>query len=335
MFKRLVSLSQRHIAVYSTVASDPPIFYIPRFANNIAEFTDSFRVLFDHLISRRVYVFYAHYSSVTPREGAEIAKLEAEHRRMYPSFSFIHLCNYAEQLERLKSLGLDAYLCNHNAFVDEKLFKPLDDVPKIVDAVYDARFIPCKRHHLAAELESLGLIYYSVPNEDESYVEDVKRTLAQATLLNHSDSGEYKTLSAAGVNRALNQCRVGLCLSAEEGAMFASIQYLLAGLPVVTTASIGGRDEFFDAENSIIVEADPLAVKRGVQIMIEKSIDRDLIRSRTLERMNIHRQRFISLVQKIYDSEGNGRNFSKEWDGIFFNKLVRNQKHIETLELFV
>ena len=334
LLERLVTLSRRHIAVYSTVSTDPPIFYIPRFANNIAEFTDSFSFLFDRLNSRRVYVLYAHYSSVTPREADEIAKLEVEHRRTYPSFTFIHLCNYNEQLERLKSLGLNAYFCSHNAFVDENLFKPLDDVEKTVDAVYDARFIPCKRHHLASDLESLGLIYYTVPNENETFIENAKRNFAHATFFNHSDSGEYNTLSAAQVNRALNQCRVGLCLSKEEGAMFASIQYLLAGIPVVTTASIGGRDEFFDDENSITVEPDPSSVKRGVQIMIERNVDRDRIRGRTLERMNVHRQRLISLVQDIYDSEGTGRNFSREWDGIFFNKLVRNQKHVETLEMF-
>lgn len=334
LLERLVEMSRRHIAVYSTVAVDPPIFYIPRFADKTAEFTDSFSILFDQLKSQRVYIFYAHYSSVTAREADEMAKLEVEHRRRYPSFTFIHLCNYSEQLERLQSLGLNACFCNQNAFVDENLFKPLEDVAKAFDAVYDARFIPCKRHHLASDLESVGLIYYTVPNENESFIEDAKRNFAHAKFFNHSDSGEYKTLSAAGVNRALNQCRVGLCLSKEEGAMFASIQYLLAGLPVVTTANIGGRDEFFDDENSITVESDPSAVKRGVQIMIERNVDRDLIRDRTLERMNVHRQRFISLVQDIYDSEGKGRNFSKEWDGIFFNKLVRNQKHIETLEMF-
>jgi glycosyltransferase involved in cell wall biosynthesis len=332
---RLVELQRRHVAVYSTVSFDPPIFYVPRFGNNIAEFTDSFSILFDQLKNRRVFVLYAHYSPAAAREAVEFAKLDAEHRRRYPLFTFIHLCNYIEQLERLKGLGLNVCFCNHNAFVDEKLFRPLSNVEKTFDAVYDARLMPFKRHHLAADLESLALIYYSVPTVDEiSYMEDVKNSFAHAKFFNHSDSGEYKSLSSVEINHALNRCRVGLCLSAQEGAMFASIQYLLAGLPVVTTASIGGRDEFFDDENSITVEPDPVSVKRGVRIMIERNVDRDLIRRRTLERMDAHRQRFISLVQDIYDSEGIGRDFSKEWDGIFFNKLARNQKHIETLEMF-
>ena len=48
------------------------------------------------------------------------------------------------------------------------------------------------------------------------------------------------------VNNFLNQCKVGIILSEVEGANYASIQYLLAGLPVVSTKSKGGRDVFFD-----------------------------------------------------------------------------------------
>jgi len=184
-------------------------------------------------------------------------------------------------------------------------------------------------------MKSLGLIYYSVPTEDDTiYMEHVKRNLSYANFFNHSDTGEYRRLSPAEVNQALNQCRVGLCLSAEEGAMYASIQYLLAGLPVVTTPNIGGRNEFFDAENSITVEADPEAVKRGVEEMIKRNSDPKQIRRRTLERMKVHRERFISLVQEIYEREGINRSFSDEWSNIFFNKMVRNQRHLDTVEMF-
>ena len=48
--------------------------------------------------------------------------------------------------------------------------------------------------------------------------------------------------------------QVGLCLSKSEGAMFASIEYLLCGLPIVSTKSVGGRDIFFTDENCIIAD---------------------------------------------------------------------------------
>jgi glycosyltransferase involved in cell wall biosynthesis len=335
LLERLVKLNRRNIAVYSIISINPPVLYIPRFASKITEFTDSFRILFDYLKAQSANILYVHYSAVTLRQAEEIAELEAEHRRQYPTFDFIHLCNYRKQLERLQALGLKTVFCNHNAFVDEKIYKPLANADKIYDAVYDARLVPFKRHHLAAELGSLGLVYYSVPTEDEpKYAEEIKRNFGHAKFFNHSETGEYQRMSGADVNRALNQCRVGLCLSAQEGAMFASVQYLLAGLPVVTTVNTGGRDEFFDRENSITVDADPEAVKRGVEEMIARNLNPEHIRQKTLERMKVHRRRFISLVQGIYDGAGIERKFSTDWSSVFFNKMAKNQKHVETIEMF-
>ncbi|WP_164127899.1 glycosyltransferase, partial [Stenotrophomonas maltophilia] len=61
-------------------------------------------------------------------------------------------------------------------------------------------------------------------------------------------------LTPEAVNRVYNQAAVGLCLSAVEGAMCASMEYLMAGLPVVSTPSVGGRDVYFDPDYCIIAE---------------------------------------------------------------------------------
>jgi hypothetical protein len=41
----------------------------------------------------------------------------------------------------------------------------------------------------------------------------------------------------------------------------------------------------------------------------------------------------IALVQGIYEREGIERDFSAEWDTIFFDKLVKSQNHSETIKL--
>ena len=65
------------------------------------------------------------------------------------------------------------------------------------------------------------------------------------TYCNYSKaSGTLRDLNTEEVRRILVQSRCGLALSAQEGAMYASGEYLLAGLPVVTTRSRGGRDAF-------------------------------------------------------------------------------------------
>ena len=73
--------------------------------------------------------------------------------------------------------------------------------------------------------------------------------------------------------KELSRARVGLCLSEEEGAMFASIEYLLCGLPVVSTPNMGGRDFFFDEKFSQTVDPSEEAVRVGVEKMISLRLD--------------------------------------------------------------
>jgi glycosyltransferase involved in cell wall biosynthesis len=81
--------------------------------------------------------------------------------------------------------------------------------------------------------------------------------------------------------------------------MLASIQYLLAGLPVVTTPSLGGRDVFFDPAHSLTVKPDPAAVAAGVREMINRNVPREEIRARAIQEMERHRARLVAYVARI------------------------------------
>ena len=164
----------------------------------------------------------------------------------------------------------------------ERIFKPISDIRKKYDAVYDARFIEFKRHYLATRINSLALIYAQnhFTEQDWHFFNKTKSELARAHYFNRSDSGEYQNLSPEDIAKCLNECRVGLCLSAVEGAMYASVQYLLCGLPVVSTKSLGGRDVFFDDHYVSLVEPDPEAVKQGVEDLINRNISSTLIRQK-------------------------------------------------------
>lgn len=98
------------------------------------------------------------------------------------------------------------------------------------------------------------------------------------------------------INLLLAQSGVGLCLSAAEGAMLASIEYLFAGLSVVSTPSLGGRDYFFDDEFCIICAPDPRSVREAVEALLARNVPRDYVRAKTLARVNIERRRYIDLV---------------------------------------
>src|SRR5438128_2466951 len=234
--------SDRQAAGYGILSLAPPIFYVPYWINERLVLHQLMTPLFNYLAHTRAYFLQCWFWSIEEPQRVEIVKrFEQHHRRRYPKHQFIHLCNTLPQVEVFRDHGLNAVFCNHNAFVDEKIFLPLADACKTWDAVYDARFKDYKRHELAAQLPSLALIYDVNPLvDDPAYLETVRQQFAHAHFFNHGAGGVYQKLTASEVNACLNICRVGLCLSAVEGANYASIQYLLCGLPVVSTHSRGG-----------------------------------------------------------------------------------------------
>ena len=103
--------------------------------------------------------------------------------------------------------------------------------------------------------------------------------------------------------------------------MFASAQYLLAGLPVVTTRNRGGRDTFYDPDYVRWVEDDPDAVAEGVDQLCADPPDALEIRRRTLARFAEHRARFVDLMNAIYREEERERMWADRWPEGLPNKL--------------
>lgn len=233
-----------------------------------------------------------------------------QRRREYPKQRVVYAANSASELPLLEAAGIEAVWCNHNALVDERVFHPGVDAregdAREFDAIYDARFSRFKRHELATQIERLALIHFASPGLCEPLWWMATRwRLRHAKILNRERWGFWPIwLSPAEVAAANNRARVGLCLSAAEGAMVASIQYLLCGLPVVTTPSRGGRDVFFDSDNSIEVKPEPQAVAAAVRELIDRRVDPWAIRARTIKRMMEHRKRLIAYVEDFQMSHG-------------------------------
>jgi hypothetical protein len=141
-----------------------------------------------------------------------------------------------------------------------------------------------------------------------------------------------KRLSVEEVNAAYNRARVGLCLSSAEGAMWASIQYLLAGLPVVTTRNLGGRDEFFDPAYTRWVDDDPEAVADAVAELIKLDLDPWMIREATLTKVAAHRSRMLARMRHLIEAEGGdlGR-WGGDWPKGLPNKLLKFSSPAEVI----
>jgi len=189
----------------------------------------------------------------------------------------------------------------------------------------------------------VGLIYYAPNPEDVAYIAVLKERLPNAVFVNELEvrramshmpnpkvrafiietftRNNYIALPPEMVARYCNRAHVGLCLSAVEGAMFASIEYLLCGLPVVSTINRGGRDFFFDPEFCITVPPDPAAVAKAVEELSRRKISPEYIREKTLQKVMHERNKFLEFVQAIYEHEGSNRDVREDWERSFVNMM--------------
>lgn len=258
------------------------------------------------------FLFQLGWHRETDERIVEIKKRIEELDSLRSGMVYKFLCNSRHEEELFNDHGLDGIFCHQNAFLDPARYKILKDIPKKYDAIYIARITPFKRHSLARNIKSLKLIGDHYDFEDEHF-EKIRQELAHADWT--------RKVMSSQIDRYINSAKVGLCLSAEEGAMFVSAEYLLCGLPVVSTRNIGGRDALFEPEYAYTAEDTPESVAEGVEEMIKRNIPPEKIRARVIEKMEEHRRTFIDIVQKIYDSEKVQRDFSAEWNTVFYHKL--------------
>jgi glycosyltransferase involved in cell wall biosynthesis len=182
---------------------------------------------------------------------------------------------------------------SHNIYINENLYKPLNE-PRIYDAIYTAQLATFKRHWLAKQVERLMIV---------SYGGDLHEFCPE---LKHAEFNK-EFIPRTELARKYNQAYSGLCLSAKEGAMFASCEYLFCGIPVVSTPSKGGRDIFFSQQNSIIVPPDPAAVAQAVQHWKQNPPDPHEIREETLRKIRSMRKEYCTYIAKLIDQEGGGK----------------------------
>ncbi len=185
-----------------------------------------------------------------------------------------------------------------SVYVNEHIYQPLNQ-PKHYDAIYTAQLLPFKRHGLAKDIQNLMIV---------SYGGDLPTFCPE---LAHAEYNK-EFIPRPELAKKLNQAYAGLCLSALEGAMYASVEYLLCGIPVVSTPSKGGRDEFFNSENSIIVPPEADAVAQAVQRWKASPPNPQTIREQTLKQLNAIRHGLCTYVAKLIEKEGGGKKDPEE-----------------------
>lgn len=203
-------------------------------------------------------------------------------------------------LERdaLRKMGVQAHLVSHNAFVSDAVFD-IKNHEKTFNAIFNNTLIPFKRPGLARKVDKV--VYTSGSPPSGEYAKMISEQIDSSVKIN-SDPFEISNL--------INRSKCGLILSPAEGGNYATSEYLLCGVPVVTTHNIGGRDSYLDDTNSIKVADDtPDAVADAVKYILDnqhnydpQSIRKGVIK-KNIEMLMTLRDQILVPILKKYTSD--------------------------------
>ena len=158
-----------------------------------------------------------------------------------------------------------------------------------------------------------------------------EQAVCQKLICPQFDGPTWRRFNNDEVCNVLSASRCGVILSAEEGACFAAVEYLLCGLPVVTTPSIGGRDAMFDSDYVIYAEPDPESVAEAVKKAANLTISPEEIRERTIAKIRKGREQYCRILDNIAREEGVDRNFLADWDSFYVNKMINGMSEDDTI----
>jgi glycosyltransferase involved in cell wall biosynthesis len=195
-------------------------------------------------------------------------------------------------------------LANHNAFIDESVYKIDYSVEQKFDLIVSSSFCKYKNYNLIENIKNICAIGYfqgsemNIPSQNAycPNFEDRERIKENFKWIDPNTSCKYYNMS-----------KIGGIFSTEEGACFSSSEYLLCGLPVLSCKSTGGREIWYNDSNSILCDPNKISVINNLNLILNKYkngyYDREKIRQQHIEQMDFHRNNLtnaiITLMKKI------------------------------------
>ena len=217
------------------------------------------------------------------------------------------LANTIDEDFYYKRYALNSIFCNHNCWLDASIFNIMP-IKKEYDLVINANNYAWKNHYMLAEInkkyKTLFITYNTSNNDLQRY--------NPACILNNIDA--YRVVEE------LNKCKIGLALSSREGSCYASTEYLLCGLPVISTKSDGGRQVWYDEHNSIVVAPCERELYKAIEsaLMNIDTFNCVDIRNNCIKKQQIFRAFFVNQMQNILPDT----NIQSLIDKIFTHKML-------------
>lgn len=232
--------------------------------------------------------------------------------KSYSEYNIIILANSLEEKKYFETqVKNDVLFCNHNAFLNENIFKIDYNLKTEYELVIDSAFNIYKNVNLARDVKNVIHIGYFTNHESNEH----NIVIPDFGVISNYLSGSYKKLDKPKICDFYNKSLIGGIFSEVEGACFASSQYLLCGLPVISTKSLGGRDIWYNEDNSVICESNETSVLKACENAKQKLesgyFNREKIRNIHLKQMHQHRDtlaeyikdKFILINEKIDTTE--------------------------------
>jgi hypothetical protein len=219
-------------------------------------------------------------------------------RGRFPDVSMTLLVNDVAELTHAWQLGIDTELVNGGCFVDEYLYTIDPTCRKRFDAVCDLRAASPERHRLAESIASVVL-------------------LAPA----HTDDSEV-----AGI---INTANCALCLSQSGEPAEAIVEYLLCGVPIVTTHGLSARDWWLTDDIAIHADDTQNDVAAAVARMSAYAVPPVHVRQTALQRIRRERAIFFGLLDQVFAAHGQpARRYEAEFSRSFTHRWHEQRRKL-------
>ena len=229
-----------------------------------------------------------------------------------------NVCDY------INSKGYRSILLNHNCLLDWTLFKI--STIKEYDAVINSRPFWWKRVYLSEK----------IPNKAYLMAADwAKNSNSWSGWKNMIFSNIKSEAPFNEVVEIISKSKMGLILSGNtgenqqgryEGANYSSMEYLLCGLPVLTTPNQGGRNFWLNNDNSVIAEPNLDSVFSAYKDILNKIESGDFngenIRDQNIAKMKLMRNNMNKEIDKILIENGINYEFKDIFSRAYWHKFV-------------
>jgi glycosyltransferase involved in cell wall biosynthesis len=228
---------------------------------------------------------------------------------------FLFLCNTKKEKLLCDKMEIYSVYINKNCFLDESLFKIIDNTEKIYDGIYVTSIKTEKRLDILKNTKNI-LIVKNVNKETDPNVNTENLNILDEKMLKEDLCKKY------------NQTLFGCIFSMLDYSSNVSSEYLLCGLPVITTTSYGGRDIWYNKYNHIMIDPNEDSFNKAINLCKEKInsglFNPELIRRNKINLMLEFRLKFNKLICQL---TGLGIEmciilFQEKFD--IFNKIVCN-----------